>query len=85
MPSAEGDVGINDIYISADDPVIRPPGLRNNNTADYAKFVPTYNCTVRGHCCQTLASSSFRFPLASIAESLAAFEASNCKASEALP
>lgn len=27
--------------------MIRPPSLRNNLTAEYAKFVPTYNCTAR--------------------------------------
>ncbi len=43
----ESDVGINDIYISQDDPVIRPPSLRNNKSAGYASFVPSFNCTVR--------------------------------------
>lgn len=44
---AENDLGVNDIFIPNDDPIIRPPKIRANTSLAYFTFIPSYNCTVR--------------------------------------
>ena len=46
VENAENDLGINDIFIARNNPIIRPPNLRVNTTIGYFSFVPSYNCTV---------------------------------------
>lgn len=38
---------VGSIYLSANDPVVRPPDARFSGTPAYNDFTPSYNCTVQ--------------------------------------
>lgn len=43
---AETGADIGNIYLSATNPIARPPASRVEGTANYNNYTPSYNCTV---------------------------------------
>ena len=59
---AETGGNIGNIYLSADNPIARPPSARIKGTQSYNDFTPAYNCTVPPLLTHLLSASTICVP-----------------------